>query len=59
MSQVSVSCNLVDSYIKDVRELKEVETTIKNIGNGFVSTLVVHTGFNLGGLEFRESNRCW
>lgn len=31
---------------------KEIKVTIKNIGNGFAKTLVVHTGFNFGGMAY-------
>lgn len=33
---------------------KEIKVTIKNIGNGFANTLVIHTGFNLGGLSYNK-----
>ena len=33
---------------------KEIRVTIKNIGNGFAKTLVVHTGFNLGGMAYNK-----
>lgn len=33
---------------------KEIKVTIKNIGNGFANTLVVHTGFNLGGFAYNK-----
>ena len=39
---------------KDSKELKEVKIAIKNIGNGFASILVIHTGANLGGLGFKR-----
>lgn len=35
-------------------ELERVNITIKNIGNGFATTLVIYTGANLGGLSFRK-----
>uniref|UniRef100_UPI003A8EE19D hypothetical protein n=1 Tax=Ellagibacter isourolithinifaciens TaxID=2137581 RepID=UPI003A8EE19D len=28
--------------------------TIKNIGHGFAKTLVIHTGFNIGGFAFNK-----
>lgn len=31
-------------------EIKKVNINIKNIGNGFATTLVIYTGFNLGGI---------
>ena len=31
-----------------------INVTIKNIGNGFAKTLVIHTGFNIGGLAFNK-----
>ena len=39
---------------KNPEELNEVKVTIKNIGNGFASVLVIHTGANLGGLGFKR-----
>lgn len=33
---------------------KEIKVTIKNIGNGFAKTLVVHTGFNVGGMAYNK-----
>jgi hypothetical protein len=33
---------------------KEIKVTIKNIGNGFAKTLVVHTGLNLGGMAYNK-----
>lgn len=33
---------------------KEIKVTIKNIGNGFAKTLVIHTGFNFGGMAYNE-----
>lgn len=33
---------------------KEIKVTIKNIGNGFAKTLVVHTGFDLGGMAYNK-----
>lgn len=39
---------------KRSEELKQVNITIKNIGNGFATTVVVYTGFNLGGLAFKH-----
>lgn len=39
---------------KNIDELQQVNITIKNIGNGFANTLVIHTGQNFGGLEFRR-----
>lgn len=33
---------------------EEIKVTIKNIGNGFAKTLVVHTGFNCGGLAYNK-----
>ena len=33
---------------------KDINITIKNIGNGFASILVLHTGFNVGGLEYNK-----
>lgn len=33
---------------------KEIYVQIKNIGNGFAKTLVLHTGFNIGGIEYNR-----
>lgn len=33
---------------------KRISVTIKNIGNGFANTLVIHTGFNFGGQAYRR-----
>lgn len=33
---------------------KRYNITIKNIGNGFANTLVLHTGFNVGGLSYNK-----
>lgn len=33
---------------------KEIKVTIKNIGNGFANTMVIHTGFNFGGLSYNK-----
>ena len=33
---------------------KEVKVSIKNIGNGCANTLVVHTGFNIGGFTYNK-----
>lgn len=33
---------------------KEIVVTIKNIGNGFANTLVIHTGFNFGGQAYHK-----
>lgn len=33
---------------------EEIKVTIKNIGNGFANTLVVYTGFNLGGFAYNK-----
>lgn len=33
---------------------KEIKVTIKNIGNGFAKTLVIHTGFNFGGMAYNK-----
>ena len=36
------------------KKRKEIRVSIQNIGNGFATTLVVHTGFNIGGLAFNK-----
>ncbi len=33
---------------------KDINITIKNIGNGFASILVLHTGFNVGGIAYNK-----
>jgi hypothetical protein len=38
----------------DTEKQKTINVTIKNIGNGFAKTLVIHTGFNIGGLAFNK-----
>lgn len=35
---------------KKSEELKQINISIQNIGNGFATTLVVYTGYNFGGL---------
>ena len=42
------------SVPEDEKKRKEVRVSIQNIGNGFATTLVVHTGFNIGGLAFNK-----
>lgn len=39
---------------EDDKKRKEVRVSIQNIGNGFATTLVIHTGFNIGGLAFNK-----
>lgn len=39
---------------EDVKKRKEVRVSIQNIGNGFATTLVIHTGFNIGGIAFNK-----
>lgn len=39
---------------KDKKKKLQVNVNIKNIGNGFANTLVVHTGANFGGLAFNN-----
>ena len=36
------------------KAIKEYKITIRNIGNGFANTLVIHTGFNIGGLAYNK-----
>lgn len=38
----------------DKEKQKTLYVTIKNIGHGFAKTLVIHTGFDIGGLAFNE-----
>ena len=38
----------------DKEKQKTLNVTIKNIGHGFAKTLVIHTGFNIGGLVFNK-----
>lgn len=33
---------------------KKIEVIVKNIGNGFAKTLVIHTGFNIGGMAYNK-----
>lgn len=39
---------------EDMKRQLQVNVNIKNIGNGFANTLVVHTGANFGGLAFNN-----
>ena len=39
---------------EDEKNRKEIRVSIQNIGNGFATTLVVHTGANIGGLAFNK-----
>lgn len=38
----------------DKEKQKTINVVIKNIGHGFAKTLVIHTGFNIGGLAFNQ-----
>lgn len=38
----------------DINKRKEVQISIKNIGNGFANTIVIHNGNNLGGYAFKK-----
>ena len=38
----------------DKEKTKIINVSIKNIGNGFAKTLVIHTGYNFGGLDFNK-----
>ncbi len=38
----------------DKEKKKTINVTIKNIGHGFAKTLVIHTGFNVGGNAFNR-----
>lgn len=38
----------------DKEKQKTINVTIKNIGHGLAKTLVIHTGFNIGGLAFNK-----
>ena len=38
----------------DKEKQKTINVAIKNIGHGFAKTLVIHTGFNIGGLAFNK-----
>lgn len=40
--------------LDDKDNQKTINVTIKNIGNGFAKTLVIHTGSNIGGLAFNK-----
>lgn len=37
-----------------IQERKEIRISIQNIGNGFASTVAIHTGFNSDGFEYNE-----
>ena len=39
---------------KEKEKQKEIRVSIQNIGNGFATTLVIHTGFNIGGFAFNK-----
>lgn len=41
---------------RETREVatKKINVTIKNIGNGFANTLVIHTGLNFGGQAYHK-----
>lgn len=39
---------------KKKEKQKEIRVSIQNIGNGFATTLVIHTGVNIGGLAFNK-----
>ncbi|MGM9958624.1 MAG: hypothetical protein ACI32B_05180 [Erysipelotrichaceae bacterium] len=53
-SELKKGFSLPGTTKKKGEELKKVNILIKNIGNGFATTLVIHTGANLGGLSFRK-----
>ena len=38
----------------DKEKKKTINVIIKNIGHGFAKTLVIHTGFNMGGNVFNR-----
>ena len=38
----------------DKEKQKTINVAIKNIGHGFAKTLVIHTGYNIGGLAFNK-----
>lgn len=42
------------NFDEDKKKLLRINVNIKNIGNGFANTLVVHTGANFGGLVFNN-----
>ena len=39
---------------EDKEKQQTIHVTIKNIGHGFAKTLVIHTGFNIGGFAFNK-----
>lgn len=39
---------------EEKKATKEIKVTIKNVGNGFANTLVIHTGFNFGGMAYNK-----
>lgn len=52
-NEVSTGFSLGDRA-DDKEKQKTINVTIKNIGHGFAKTLVIHTGFNIGGLAFNK-----
>ena len=38
----------------DKEKQKTIHVAIKNIGHGFAKTLVIHTGYNIGGMAFNK-----
>lgn len=38
----------------DKEKQKTINVAIKNIGHGFAKTMVIHTGFNIGGVAFNK-----
>lgn len=41
-----------NTNVKDKQ--KKISVIIKNIGHGFAKSLVIHTGFNIGGIVFNK-----
>lgn len=40
--------------IQDKTKERRIEVNLKNIGNGFATVLVIHTGFNVGGFNYNK-----
>ena len=42
------------SYVEEKKFDKHINVTIKNVGNGFANTLVLLTGYNIGGFNYNK-----
>lgn len=58
IGQDTKNCNQIGFSLgeipKEKDKQKHIAVTIRNIGNGFANTLVIHTGFNIGGFSFNK-----